>query len=94
MIDYLGFAYAAVVAVGGVMGYIKAGSVMSLGAGNQNMSRNKRINAFHTICFNTNACKVLFIVILECRQLAKKFDDGKIYQLLLMMNAYIISKEI
>ncbi|XP_022645290.1 transmembrane protein 14C-like [Varroa destructor] len=33
MIDYLGFAYAAVVAVGGVMGYIKAGSVMSLGAG-------------------------------------------------------------
>ncbi|OQR69805.1 transmembrane protein 14C isoform 1 [Tropilaelaps mercedesae] len=33
MVDFLGFAYAAIVALGGVMGYVKAGSVMSLGAG-------------------------------------------------------------
>jgi len=33
MVDYLGYAYAAVVALGGIMGYLKAGSVMSLGAG-------------------------------------------------------------
>ncbi|XP_072016061.1 transmembrane protein 14C-like [Amphiura filiformis] len=33
MTDLIGFAYAAVVAVGGVIGYVKAGSVMSLGAG-------------------------------------------------------------
>ncbi|XP_026332663.1 transmembrane protein 14C isoform X1 [Hyposmocoma kahamanoa] len=32
-LDLLGFAYAATVAAGGIMGYAKAGSVPSLGAG-------------------------------------------------------------
>ncbi|CAH0717849.1 unnamed protein product, partial [Brenthis ino] len=32
-IDILGFAYAATVAAGGIMGYAKAGSIPSLGAG-------------------------------------------------------------
>ena len=31
--DFLGFAYAAVVALGGLIGLVKAGSVMSLCAG-------------------------------------------------------------
>uniref|UniRef100_A0A336L689 CSON003878 protein n=1 Tax=Culicoides sonorensis TaxID=179676 RepID=A0A336L689_CULSO len=31
--DYFGFAYAATVAAGGIMGYVKAGSVPSLAAG-------------------------------------------------------------
>ncbi|XP_047119154.1 transmembrane protein 14C [Schistocerca piceifrons] len=31
--DLLGFAYAATVAAGGILGYVKAGSVPSLGAG-------------------------------------------------------------
>jgi len=33
MVDILGFGYAAVVAAGGIMGYVKAGSTMSLGMG-------------------------------------------------------------
>ncbi|XP_071486974.1 transmembrane protein 14C-like [Diadema setosum] len=33
MTDVLGFGYAAIVAIGGVVGYLKAGSTMSLGAG-------------------------------------------------------------
>ncbi|XP_045582124.1 transmembrane protein 14C [Procambarus clarkii] len=33
VVDYISYAYAAVVAVGGVVGYVKAGSVPSLGAG-------------------------------------------------------------
>ncbi|XP_028166742.1 transmembrane protein 14C [Ostrinia nubilalis] len=32
-VDFLGFAYAATVAAGGIMGYAKAGSIPSLGAG-------------------------------------------------------------
>ncbi|KAI8432757.1 hypothetical protein MSG28_013716 [Choristoneura fumiferana] len=32
-VDFFGFAYAATVAAGGIMGYAKAGSVPSLGAG-------------------------------------------------------------
>ncbi|PNF17034.1 Transmembrane protein 14C [Cryptotermes secundus] len=32
-IDYLGFAYAATVAAGGIVGYARAGSIPSLGAG-------------------------------------------------------------
>ncbi|XP_053617997.1 transmembrane protein 14C [Plodia interpunctella] len=32
-VDILGFAYAATVAAGGIMGYAKAGSIPSLGAG-------------------------------------------------------------
>ncbi|XP_044743351.1 transmembrane protein 14C-like [Chrysoperla carnea] len=32
-IDFIGFAYAATVAAGGIMGYAKAGSIPSLGAG-------------------------------------------------------------
>ncbi|XP_072948429.1 transmembrane protein 14 homolog [Epargyreus clarus] len=32
-VDLLGFAYAATVAAGGIMGYAKAGSIPSLGAG-------------------------------------------------------------
>jgi len=32
-VDYLSFGYAAAVAAGGVVGYVKAGSVPSLGAG-------------------------------------------------------------
>lgn len=32
-IDYISFAYAATVAAGGIMGYVKAGSTASLGAG-------------------------------------------------------------
>ncbi|KAK3873813.1 hypothetical protein Pcinc_017154 [Petrolisthes cinctipes] len=32
-VDYISYAYAAAVAVGGVVGYVKAGSVPSLGAG-------------------------------------------------------------
>ncbi|XP_063629442.1 transmembrane protein 14C [Cydia splendana] len=32
-VDFFGFAYAATVAAGGIMGYAKAGSIPSLGAG-------------------------------------------------------------
>merc|ERR1712168_933872 len=31
--DYVGYAYASAVALGGIMGYVKAGSIPSLGAG-------------------------------------------------------------
>ncbi|XP_065202259.1 transmembrane protein 14C [Planococcus citri] len=32
-VDYFGFAYAVAVAAGGIVGYVKAGSIPSLGAG-------------------------------------------------------------
>jgi len=33
MVDFIGYAYAATVAAGGIMGYVKASSIPSLGAG-------------------------------------------------------------
>lgn len=33
MADYIGFAYAGIVFIGGLIGYIKAGSVMSFASG-------------------------------------------------------------